>query len=552
MTPRSQSVLRTGASVVALAALTACGDGDDAPAPAQAPFAAAVDCTTLASARWPDTEIESAEQIPAGTFQPPGSATAFTHLPSFCRVVAVTHPVPDSRIRMEIWLPTTTWNGKYEQVGTHSWGGTIYWNKMVLPLRRGYATAATDDGHTAPGIGFAGGFDVSWAFGHPEKVVDTAWRGVHETAVKAKQLIAQYYGRPHRQAYYLGCSSGGRNGMKSAQVHPDDFDGIVAGGAAQNWTGTALQMLLYTQRAKATGITNDPNTSALALLQKATVAACDGLDGLTDGIITDPRQCTFSPRSLVCTAGQDPATCITGAQADALVANAQTLSYTNGQVVAEGLMPGSEFDQLRFNLPAQDVYPYANISLGLNDPTWDRSTFDLDTDGPRVASTLQVMNALDPHLSAFKAAGGKLIQYHGWGDAAFPPTQITRYYDSVVAETGNGNLSSVQDFYRLFMVPGAGHCLNAGPGPDNIGGDNQTPVALDADHDLLTALEDWVEKGIRPERLIATQLNDRSNTDPNTGIVRQRPLCAYPAVAVYNGTGAPQDASSFRCQAPAR
>lgn len=536
----------TGIGGLALAALSGCGGGGDDSAATQGPFAATVDCTSLAKAQLPNTTIVSAQQIPAGTYQPPGSATAFTNLPSFCRVVATVSPVPDSQIGVEVWLPTSTWNGKYEQVGTHAFAGTYYWNEMAPPLRRGYATAATNDGHTN-----AGGFDVSWAFGHPQKVVDVAWRGIHETSAKAKLLISQYYSRAQKYAYYFGCSNGGRGGMKAAQVLPDDFDGIVAGGAAQWWTGTALQQLAYTKNAMAAGITGNATTSVLNLTQAATIAACDSLDGVTDGIIGDPRKCTsFNPQSLVCVAGQDPATCLTADQANAIVSNTSPVSYTNGKFVAYGMTVGSEFDQLRFNFPGQDAYAVSNISLGLNNAAWDKTTFDLNRDGPIVELTLNDINAIDPNLTPFKTAGAKLIQYHGWGDAAFPAPGITRYYDDVVAATGNGDLKSVQDFYRLFMVPSSGHCLNSGPGPDNIGGENQAAVSVDPQHDLLSALENWVEKGVAPDKIIASRQTDRTNTNAASPVLMQRPICAYPAQAIYKGSGDTNVESSFTCQAP--
>jgi feruloyl esterase len=535
--------IRWGAALgsVGLLLMAGCGGGDDPPPVAADPKVATVDCASLAALQLPNTTILSAQAIPAGNYKPPGSTSTFSDLPAFCRVVARVSPVPDSAIGIEVWLPTRTWNGKYQQVGNHSFGGNIFWNEMAPQLRRGYATAATDDGHTP------GGFGVDWGFGHPEKVVDVAWRAIHETSAKAKLLIAGYYSRAAKFAYYNGCSNGGRGGMKSAQVSPDDFDGIIAGGAAQYWTPMATYFMNYSKNVRAAGIQGAAGTAVLNQAQKAAIAACDATDGVTDGIVSDPSRCGWSPQSLVCTAGQDASTCITQAQADALGHNLETLVHpTTGAFIMSGMARASEFDQIRFNFLEQNLYGLNNYRLALNDPTWDGSTFDLARDSAILDRELGVMNAFDPDLSRFKAAGKKLIQYHGWGDAAFTPGATTRYYGDVVATTGKGDVKAVQDFYRLFMVPGSGHCLGAGPGPDNIGAENQIAVSNDPEHDILSALEAWVEQGVAPQRLIATKFVNPAQ--PEVGIVMQRPLCPYPSEAVYKGAGDTSDPANFSCQ----
>ena len=504
----------------------------------------AVTCEELQTANLPNVTITSAESIPAGTYQPPGSATAYTDLPAFCRVVATVQPVPDSSIGIEVWLPTATWSGRYQQVGNHGWAGVIYRSEMAPQLRRGFATGATDDGHvnatTNP-------FDVSWGFGHPAKIDDFGWRAVHELAVNAKRLIAAYYERRPFVSYFNGCSDGGREGIREAHDFPADFDGILAGGAATGLTGGATEQLVTSINLRNGDVQGPAGTAVLALAQNAVTEACDAADGVADGLINNPRRCLWDPHALVCQAGQDPATCITPPQADAIAANYRPVrDPVTHKWVFSGMSRGSEFEQIKWQYD-YGLAPFglSVYQLGLNDPTWDGSTFDLHTDLPRVDRVLGILNTTDPDLRQFAARGGRLIQWHGWDDGAFTPGWTTKYYNEVVDSTGNGELSRVQDFYRLFMLPGVGHCAAADDiGPDNIGAENQTAVSPDPEHDAVSALLAWVERGAAPRRLIATKFN---NNDPTQGVQMQRPICPYPAEAIWNGSGSTDDASNFHC-----
>jgi feruloyl esterase len=496
----------------------------------------------LLSAKLPNTTIGIAESIPAGTYQPPGSAAAFTDLPAFCRVTATLSPVPDSSIGIEVWLPTTTWNGRYQQVGNHGWGGTIYWSEMAPQLRRGFATGATDDGHVRLS---SNPFDVSWAFGHPSKIDDFAWRAVHELAEKAKLLITAYYGKHQSYTYFNGCSDGGREGLREAHDFPDDFDGVLFGGAASYWTHAATEQLFMSINLKNSGIQGTSGAVILTLAQNAATKACDAADGVVDGLIRDPQRCHWDPHTLICKAGQDQATCITPAQANAIEANVRPVrDPVTGKWVFSGMSRGSEFDQIRFGYNLS-LAPFgvSNYQLALNDPTWDGSTFDLHADLPTLDRMLGVMNLTDTDLHPFRETGGKMIQWHGWDDAAFTPGWTIKYYEEVVKGVGRGNLQRVQDFYRLFMLPGVGHC-GTGIGPDDIGAENQTAVSSDPEHDAVSALLDWVEHGVAPQKLIATKFN---NNDPTQGIQIQRPICPYPSQAIYNGAGDTSVASSFHC-----
>ena len=511
----------------------------------------AASCEGLLTATLPNVTITSATSVAAGTYQPPGSATAFTKLPAFCRVTATISPVPDSLIQIEVWLPATTWNGRYQQVGNHGWGSGIYESEMAPQLRRGFATAATDDGH--PGSP-ANAFDVSWAYGHPAKLEDFATRAVHQLAENAKLLIAAFYGKPQSAAYFNGCSDGGREGLEEAHAFPADFNGILIGGVASGWTHAMTEQLVATINLANSGIHGARGTAILTLAQNAATRACDGIDGVADGLIGNPKLCHWSPYTLVCKPGQVSDACITTAQADALQANHDPLrDPVTGKWVFSGQSPGSEFNQIKFGFDlALSGFPLAGYQLAFNDPGWDGSTFDLHADLPVLDQALGFFNVTDPDLRPFAAAGGKLIQWHGWDDAAFTPGWITKYYEEVVARMGNGNVKNVEDFYRLFMLPGVGHCGAPGAGstdvgPDDIGAENQPAVSSDPAHDAVTALMDWTEHNVAPKYFVATKF---VNNDPARTIQMQRPICPYPAKPIWNGVGNTNVATSFYCSGP--
>lgn len=542
----------------ALAALTTslmsgCGSSEPVlPPPAVAPFAAQVGCASLRTLSIANTTIVSAETVPAGSFTPPGSTTAFDNLPEFCRVVATVAPVPGSSIGIELWLPAKDWNGRYQQVGTHGTGGVLYWSEMAPQLRRGFATGATDTGHAlpvaVPGEPLLQNRGSVWAIGFPERVNDYGYRAVHELVDKAKTTILAYYGRKQDYAYFNGCSKGGQDGMKSAQMYPNDFNGIIAGGAAAQATRAATAQLVQDIRLRDAGIQGSIGTAILLLAQKSAIAACDELDGVKDGYISNPSRCTWNPATLICKAGQDPSTCITPAQADALAANySPIVDPVSGQRLFPGLSRGGEHDQIRFghqnNLSS---YSLSLFQIAFGDPNWNGSTFDLHRDFPILQAKLATaIDAVDPNLAPFKNAGGKLIQLQTWDDSAFMPLWATEYYDQVTNLLGGSE--STGDFYRLFMMPAQGHCAGNGVGPSNVGQENFLAVSNDADHDVVSAMLAWVEKGIVPKQLIATRFK---GTDISQGIDMQRPLCPYPLEPVYKGTGDTNLAANFTCGAP--
>ncbi|MEV0847652.1 tannase/feruloyl esterase family alpha/beta hydrolase [Streptomyces sp. NPDC049954] len=535
----SRTFAVTLVTVVMIAATSVdAGSAERSPATSRASSAAvqrSALCEGVKALRLPRVRVNVAQPVPAGTYYPPGGGEAFPHLPAFCRVTATVTRVPGSSVSMELWLPADGWNGRYMQVGTHGFGGVIHREEMAPQLRRGFATAATDSGHTAP----AGVFDSTWAFESRQRVTDYAWRSVHETAVNAQRVIGSFYGQRAAYSYYVGSSTGGRDGMMSAQRFPRDFDGILAGNAIQNFTRSGTQMLVASKRLAEAGFKGEEGAELLGLVRRKAIAACDGEDGVTDGIIRDPRTCDWSPRSLACQAGQEKGTCLSTAQADAVAEiTAPLLDPVTNQRLYVGQAISSQIDWL--DLIPTSEFSNALYQMGLNDPDWDGSSFSLHTDFTAVEDALGFVNATNPDLRAFRAAGGKLIQYQNWEDGVVSPESTVEYYNSVLSRTARGDRSELGNFYRLFMVPGRSH-KGLGSGPDNFGQDVAPPVSRDAEHDAVTALRDWVEKGRAPGKFIATK------SEADGDVTMQRPVCPYPMKAVYAGAGNPNVAGNFAC-----
>ncbi len=496
------------------------------------PSAAATSCESLSTLKLRDTTIVVAQLVAAGAFTPPapfpeagprgGLTLALAKdLPEFCRVAAVVKPVKDSEIKFEVWMPASNWNGKFMGIGNGGFTGRINYADMTAPLSRGYATASTDTGHE-------GGNDPSFALGHPEKVIDFGYRAVHEMTVKAKVIIAVYYGQAPKFSYWNGCSTGGRQGLAEAQRFPGDFNGIAVGAPANFLTHLQASGVWKRQ-----AIDKNPAglvpPSKLALLHNAVLQTCDARDGVKDGVLEDPRRCDFDPKSLQCK-GDDSPECLTGPQVELVrtfygpVVNPRTKEQ-----IYPGLMRGGELGWSAWHMVAQltklifrpgDYFRY----VVFQDVNWDYSTFDFDS-GMALADQIDngVTMAMDPNLGDFFRRGGRLLQYHGWSDPSISPVNSINYYNSVLDFMGGA--SKVQDSYRLFMVPGMDHC-RGGEGPNTF--------------DSIRTLERWVEAGQAPDRIIASHLKDGKAE-------RTRPLCPYPKVAKYKGTGSTDDAANFIC-----
>ncbi|HWK52991.1 MAG TPA: tannase/feruloyl esterase family alpha/beta hydrolase [Hyphomicrobiales bacterium] len=433
-------------------------------------------------------------------------------------MAATLTPSGDSDIGIEVWLPLENWNCKLLSVGNGGWTGSIATGALAEGVARGYAAASTDTGHQ--------GGSASFALGHPEKLVDFAHRATHEMTVQAKAIAARFYDNAPRHSYFNGCSAGGRQGMKAAQLYPQDYDGIVAGSPGLNWTGRALQTLWVAQGSQASPGSLIP-AAKFPTLHAAALAACDGNDGVMDGVIDNPPQCTFDPMVLQCSAG-DGGDCLTPAQVEtARHIYAPVRNTATNAVIVPGLSPGSELgwstmaSERPFG-PGVDLFRY----LVFGDADWDFAAFDFAADVPATLQAAGHLDALDPDLSGFFSAGGKLLSYHGWSDPQISPGSTVQYYETVLATMGGSE--AVQANHRLFMVPGMNHC-GGGPGT--------------ATFDMLAALEAWVEKGEGPDSIVASH-------EENDSTIRTRPLCPYPQVAVFAGDGSTNVAESFSCQVP--
>jgi feruloyl esterase len=491
----------------------------------------AASCEKLKQLQIADTEVTLAQSVSTGMFDLPdeilparAAATArreFSRLPAFCRVAATIRPTKDSDIKIEIWMPSSSWNGRFLGVGNGGWGGSIAYPALMTALKQGFAAGSTDTGHA----GKSG--DASFVLGHPEKLIDFGYRSVHLMSVDAKAIIAKFYGKPIRYSYWNGCSTGGKQALTEAQRYPEDYDGIVAGAPANFFTH-----LMFGNIWPAIATLKDPATKIpdgkYPAIQQAVMKACDALDGVEDGIIINPEQCHFNPETLQCK-GPDSLECLTPPQVHAVqeiyagVRNSRT-----GEQIFPGLEPGSPLDQATGAPPDHPLNFFRYVLF--KNPDWKWQTLNFDSDVTLADQTAgAILNATDPDLTAFAAHGGKLILYHGWGDPHISPMNTVNYYEGVVTATGGA--AAAENFVRLFMVPGMEHC-QGGAGPD--------------DFDKIGAIEQWVEHHVAPNEIIASHQTKDDVTDMT------RPLCPYPQVASWKGSGSTNDAANFVCASPGK
>jgi feruloyl esterase len=404
---------------------------------------------------------------------------------------------------------------------------------------------STDNGHITDTTQKNGGSEQSWALGHPEKMLDFAFRAMHLSTIAGKAVTRDFYGRKPGQAYFVGCSQGGHHALMEASRYPADYDGIVAGAPAWHW---ASQMVNATWNSQAA--LKDPSAitaESVAILHNAVIAACDRLDGLEDGIISDARRCRFEPASLLCKPGSAPGTCLTQAQIDAANRIYQGAHKSDGTALFQGFARGSELKWPQMwasKTPGGSSWDFWRYSV-FQDPQFRNIDFDFDRDAERGLSTVRAgMRIADiynvkPDLSAFRARGGKLIIYHGWADEQVTPFASLDFYSHMIAQQDQAGTDA---FLRMFMLPGISHC-SGGPGAGNIGG--ATPaLSHDPEHDVVAALDAWVVQHRAPAQLIAAHLDDNKKVD------RTRPLCPFPQEARYKGTGDSNDAGNFICAVP--
>lgn len=498
---------------------------------------AEVTCESLKDIKLPGTTITLAESIIkkpieekpgvvvyGPDWKSPKSAHGEVSVPvNFCRVAGVIDPA----INFEVWLPLPEkWNGRFNGVGNGALAGGINYPAMAAPLTAGYAVASTDTGHQSPVIVVG-----DWILGHPELWDDFGYRAIHETARNAKAIVEAFYGKPADYAYFTGCSGGGQQGLAEVQRFPADYDGVVSAAPAnyptRMWPGETWPSYVTHRSAKYA-----IPVEKLPVIHEAALAACDAQDGVEDGLIDNPPACKFDPTVLECTSGDAP-DCLTKEQVDSVIKVYEGLKDpTTGEQFWPGYEIGSELDWPG-HIGEPFVIPQGYFKgMVFNNAKWDWKTFDFSD--PKDFAILYdadarygpILNATDADLSAFIELGGKLLMWHGWADQNIAPQNSIDYYNRVVELVGSEE--ETQEFMRLFMVPGMGHCAG-GPGPTSF--------------DALAALVDWVENGKTPETIIAAH-----KTGPKVDFTR--PLCPYPLVAEYKGSGDTTDAANFTCVAP--
>ncbi len=472
----------------------------------------AASCESLAGLSTPAAGITLAKSMQAGPFAPPVGSRALSDLPAFCRVAVTLRPTPDSDIRAEIWLPASGWNGKLLAVGSGGWGGAIGYGALADGLRRGYATVASDDGHESEG--------ASFLVGHPQKLIDFAYRAEHDMTLEAKSLVKAFYAHEPRHSYWDGCSGGGREGLLQAARYPDEFDGVVAGDPADvRRNAWALSLAVKTFK--------DPQSrippEKYPMIHQAVLAACDAQDGLKDGLISEPDRCHVDFKVLECKGAEGPS-CLTPPQVQSAQAIVSPAKTSHGDVLFPRLEPGTELRWARLAggpEPAElflDQFRY----LVYPDAHWDWRSFDLDRDAAKAHAINKDVLELNPNLAAFAQHGGKLLIYHGWADQQVAPGASIEFYQSAVRLGPR----PADAWIRLFMVPGMAHCAG-GEGPNEF--------------DALGAMEHWVEQDTPPAQIVASHRTAGQ-------IDRTRPLCPYPQVARYKGSGSIEQAANFACR----
>lgn len=495
------------------------------------PSVVAGECAALKSLQLPDTTITLAEDVPAGSFLPPVASSVapppregappppagpapIEHLPAFCRVAAKVPPA----IEFEVWMPRQDWNGRLHAVGLGGYLGAINYNDLGATLRNGFAGASTDAGHKSAGN------ETAWGIGNPQAIIDLGHRAHHEMTVRAKRLIEAYYGQGPQYSYFSGCSAGGWQGLTEAQRYPEDYDGIVAGGPALNVVNLHAGSIWNVFQARVI------RPESFALLHEAVTAACDLNDGVQDGLVQNPPACAFDPVTLQCRGGSMQG-CLTESEVKAFANIHAGAKDAAGRQVYPGWPPTSEGGMGFWASPVTFRFVSGTFRdfTYQGDPSWDAEKFDFDRDVANANAAVGAhLNSNNPDLRAFSERGGKLILYHGWDDALVSANFTIDYYRRVAAKMGGADgLARTREFARLFVGAGLGHCAALpGPGPHRF--------------DALGAVMAWVEQGKAPERIPAE--------NPQTGL--KRPLCPYPEIARYAGSGDTNDPANFSCSEP--
>jgi feruloyl esterase len=474
-------------------------------------------CTALSAATFADATVVSAQPV---------AADAQRAVPAFCEARVVIAPVKGSRITAVYRMPVT-WNARILGIGGGGFAGNLALDAAIDALKRGYAIIQNDLGHSGATL------DPSFAIlpdGQPntEGIIDFGHRATHLATTVGKQVIARLYGRTADHAYWQGCSTGGRQGLAEVQRYPDDYDGVIAG--APVYTPLTYSNAILRVQAFHAKPESNLLPAQVPLIQKAVIAACDAKDGVSDGILTDPRACKWDPAELACKVGAAAsANCLSAAQVQTVRRIYDGVKSNDGQDAAMPLMRGGESDWVTRMIGTTTQPLGLNAQLGApfmafivkHDAKYDLMTFDPDRDMSALRSGIaQHVHQENPDISPFIRRGGKLLLWHGFNDPGPSPLSTIAYFEAV-----GKKVPAAKDSVRLFLAPGVLHC-GGGAGPDRF--------------DALTAMEQWVEQGKAPASMIATKANSPIS----------RPLCAYPLIAKYNGTGDANAAASFSCSAP--
>jgi feruloyl esterase len=480
----------------------------------------ATPCENLTSFSIENGTIASADLVPEGPFVRPGGGRGgrggpAQPIPAHCRLTMVLTPTDDSNINVELWMPTQNWNGRFLAVGNGGFAGSIQgYGDMQTALRRGYATSATDTGHST-----ADGPRGMFALGHPEKIVDFAYRAVHDMTVKSKRILDEYYNESLAYSYFKGCSTGGRQAMMAAQRYPGDFDGIIAGALANR------HIYMHTAGvARNIHISRNPDQAiSQELAEFVTESVMNQCDTRDEGFLNNPRQCSFEFSSMLCsnqTGSASGGLCLTEPQLRSVDMWYGGLKNSKGEMIFSGQALGNPMRALQGMGENSNVSDTVRI-WGFQNENYDWHDFDLDRDMPIIDAATGFVDSDNPDLRSFEGHGGKLLLYAGWGDTAITPENTVHYYETVLEEMGEEQ----DDWMRLFMVPGMGHC-GGGPGPNTF--------------DTIATMEQWREQGVAPNQIMGS--------NPGSGL--SRPLCPYPQYAQYDGSGNLAEASNWSCAAP--
>lgn len=491
---------------------------------APAPEAAGA-CAGIASLDIPDVAITAATPTEAGAAwakdMPPGRGQPASVARRFCRVQGTI----EKTIAFELWLPAKgEWNGKFLGAGVGGAAGTFNFQDLPRGVSRGYAAATTDTGHKIS--------DPAWMLGARARENYTH-RANHLLAVKSKAILAAHYGTGPRYSYFIGCSGGGRQGLKELQLYPSDYDGILTGANGPKTPEMTVRRMWEILQRDAHPKLMSP--ADWKLIADRGTEACDAADGVKDGLVEDPRACSFKIASLTCKPGQTEG-CLSSQQVAFAERIYAPLRDASGKAIDGGLLPGVLVDSGRSQLA---IGTFGQAIRGLRE--WDGKDFDAAKDLAAIDRVMPQLRADNPDISAFRKRGGKVIQYTGWLDGAVAARMVIDYHEAMTKRMGGPARSA--SFSRLYMLPGVHHCAG-GPGPDQIGGSGRDAPVVDAQHDLLTALEHWVEKGRAPGAIIASKVDGGA-------VTRTRLICPYPQQAKYKG-GDPAKASSFTCSGKAR